>query len=79
MSFAVSLKQTHVDKSRVSLRTRSFIIYPLHITLLNFKEVVRRRHISQGHTIKAYLSAFFGTCFETDETREIAASLYFQT
>lgn len=53
-SFIAGL-QLFSDKSQTSLSSGSVQFYPLHVTLLNFTEEYRRRHIMNGDTIVAYL------------------------
>ena len=51
----MALLQLYSDKSQTSLSQNNFSFYPVHINFLNFKERVRREHISSGRSIFAYL------------------------
>ena len=52
----VGLLQIYSDKSMTSLRASSLPFYPIHCTLLNFKEHTRRMFISTQQTMVGHLS-----------------------
>lgn len=54
--------QLFSDKSQTSLSAGAFKFYPIHITLLNFTETTRRKHICDGRTVFAYLPVNFSRC-----------------
>ena len=51
----VGVGQFYSDKAAVSLKSNGFRFYPIHITLLNFTDELRRRLISSDATILGYL------------------------
>lgn len=51
----VGLGQLYSDKTQTSLKSSSTSLYPLHLTLLNFHEEDRKRIISSGESIVAFL------------------------
>ena len=50
--------QLYSDKSMVTLSAKSLTFYPLHVTLLNFKNEFRRSLIQRGETKVAFLPVY---------------------
>lgn len=57
----VGLGQLYSDKSQASLKPDAFTFYPLHITMFNFPEYIRRNLIVKGMTTVAYLPIAFSS------------------
>lgn len=55
----VGCLQFSTDKSLVLLEAGSLAFYRLHVTLLKFSEEFRRKHITSGRIVCAYLSVSF--------------------
>ncbi|NJK52916.1 MAG: hypothetical protein HC936_08975 [Leptolyngbyaceae cyanobacterium SU_3_3] len=55
----VGCVQLYSDKSQTSLKAGGLTFYPLHITLMNFSEKIRRLQIMSGATVLGYLPVEF--------------------
>ena len=69
---SIGLLQVYSDKSQTSLNSSALTFYPMHLTLQNFNEEWRKKHIQSGKTVVAFLPV----SFEIEESGDNRVNAY---
>ena len=67
----VALGQIYSDKTQTSLRANALTLYPVHLTLLNFREEDRRSFIISGRSVVGLLPTEYESTGTRSLTREM--------